>query len=80
MNRDARASRLPLQPYGCIGLASHAAHAILRDIPEGLLDKADWVVVYPSVLKAAFVAGGSGREAMTCPKGEKFRGSWRLQR
>jgi len=25
------------------------------DIPQGLLDKADCVVVYPSVLKAAFV-------------------------
>lgn len=32
---------------------------ILDDIPQGLLDKADCVVVYPSVLKAAFVVGGS---------------------
>jgi lipid-binding SYLF domain-containing protein len=47
------------------------------DIPQGLLDKADCVVVYPSVLKAAFVVGGSyGRGAMTCRQGEDFRGSW----
>jgi SH3 domain-containing YSC84-like protein 1 len=47
------------------------------DIPQGLLDKADCVVVYPSVLKAAFVVGGSyGRGAMTCRNGENFAGSW----
>jgi len=47
------------------------------DIPQGLLDHADCVVVYPSVLKAAFVVGGSyGRGAMTCRRGEDFRGSW----
>jgi SH3 domain-containing YSC84-like protein 1 len=47
------------------------------DIPQGLLDKAECVVVYPSVLKAAFVVGGSyGRGAMTCRKGENFTGSW----
>ena len=47
------------------------------DIPQGLLDKADCVVAYPSVLKAAFVVGGSyGRGAMTCRQGEDFRGSW----
>jgi SH3 domain-containing YSC84-like protein 1 len=47
------------------------------DIPQGLLDKADCVVVYPSVLKAAFVVGGSyGRGAMTCRQGEHFKGSW----
>jgi len=35
------------------------------------------VVVYPSVLKAAFVVGGSyGRGAMTCRKGDNFKGSW----
>src|SRR5579863_3608941 len=47
------------------------------DIPQDLLDKADCVVVYPSVLKAAFVVGGSyGRGAMTCRRGENFTGSW----
>src|SRR5712672_1211941 len=47
------------------------------DIPQDLLDKADCVVVFPSVLKAAFVVGGSyGRGAMTCRTGENFNGSW----
>jgi len=47
------------------------------DFPRGLLDKADCVVVYPSVLNAAFVVGGSyGRGAMTCRKGDNFKGSW----
>ena len=45
------------------------------DIPQDLLDKADCVVVFPSVLKAAFVVGGSyGRGAMTCRTGNSFNG------
>jgi SH3 domain-containing YSC84-like protein 1 len=48
-----------------------------ENIPQDLLDKADCVVVFPSVLKAAFIVGGSyGRGAMTCRKGEDFRGPW----
>jgi len=47
------------------------------DIPQDLLDNADCVVVFPSVLKAAFIVGGSyGRGAMSCRKGADFRGSW----
>jgi lipid-binding SYLF domain-containing protein len=47
------------------------------NIPQDLLDKADCVVVFPSVLKAAFIVGGSyGRGAMSCRHGENFRGSW----
>src|SRR6202167_6198511 len=47
------------------------------DIPHDLLDKADCVVVFPSVLKAAFIVGGSyGRGAMTCRKGQNFGGPW----
>ncbi len=47
------------------------------DIPHDLLDKADCVVVFPSVLKAAFIFGGSyGRGAMSCRRGEDFKGSW----
>src|SRR6201984_1470476 len=47
------------------------------DIPQDLLDKADCVVVFPSVLKAAFVVGGSyGRGAMTWRRGERFNGAW----
>ena len=39
------------------------------NIPHDLLDKADCVVVFPSVLKAAFIVGGSyGRGALSCRK------------
>ena len=47
------------------------------DIPQSLLDKADCVIVFPSVLKAAFIVGGSyGRGAMTCRSGDDFQGPW----
>ena len=47
------------------------------DIPQDLIDKAECIIVYPSVLKAAFVIGGSyGRGAMTCRSGEHFTGPW----
>ena len=47
------------------------------NIPQGLLDKADCVVVFPSVLKAAFIVGGSyGRGAMSCRQGDDFKGPW----
>jgi SH3 domain-containing YSC84-like protein 1 len=47
------------------------------NIPHDLLDRADCVVVFPSVLKAAFIVGGSyGRGAMSCREGDNFRGPW----
>jgi lipid-binding SYLF domain-containing protein len=47
------------------------------NVPQDLLDKADCVVVFPSVLKAAFIVGASyGRGAMSCRKGEHFMGPW----
>jgi SH3 domain-containing YSC84-like protein 1 len=47
------------------------------DIPQSLLDKAECVIVLPSVLKAAFLVGGSyGRGAMTCRSGDNFNGPW----
>src|ERR1017187_2323978 len=47
------------------------------DIPQSLIDKADCVVVIPSVLKAAFIVGGSsGRRAMTCRSGGNMEGPW----
>src|ERR1700722_4284261 len=47
------------------------------DIPQDLIDKAECVIVYPSVLKAAFIVGGSyGRGAMTCRTGEHYTGPW----
>ena len=47
------------------------------DIPQDLIDKAECIIVYPSVLKAAFVVGGSyGRGSMTCRTGEHYTGPW----
>jgi lipid-binding SYLF domain-containing protein len=47
------------------------------DIPQDLIDKAECIIVYPSVLKAAFIVGGSyGRGAMICRTGEHFTGPW----
>ena len=47
------------------------------DVPQSVIDKADCVVVLPSVLKAAFIFGGSyGRGVMTCRSGRRFRGPW----
>ncbi len=47
------------------------------NIPQGVIDKAYCVVVLPSVLKAAFVVGGSyGRGVMTCRGGRNFNGPW----
>ncbi len=47
------------------------------DIPQDLIDKSECLIVFPSVLKAAFVIGGSyGRGAMTCRTGEHFTGPW----
>jgi SH3 domain-containing YSC84-like protein 1 len=48
-----------------------------ENIPREILEKADCVIVFPSVLKAAFVVGGSyGRGAMVCRTGGEFKGPW----
>jgi lipid-binding SYLF domain-containing protein len=47
------------------------------NIPHELLEKAECVIVIPSVRKLAFGVGASyGRGAMVCRTGEKFRGPW----
>jgi lipid-binding SYLF domain-containing protein len=47
------------------------------DIPQELLDKAECVVVLPSVKKGAFGIGGSyGRGVMICRSGEHYKGKW----
>jgi SH3 domain-containing YSC84-like protein 1 len=47
------------------------------NIPANLVDKAECVVVIPSVIKVAFGFGGAyGRGAMTCRSGEHFSGPW----
>src|SRR5271154_6849909 len=48
-----------------------------ENIPQQVLEKAECVIVFPSVLKAAFVVGASyGRGAMVCRSGQDFRGPW----
>jgi SH3 domain-containing YSC84-like protein 1 len=47
------------------------------DIPKDLLDRAECVIVLPSVKKLAIGIGGSyGRGVMVCRNGEHFTGSW----
>jgi lipid-binding SYLF domain-containing protein len=47
------------------------------NIPIELLEKAECVIVIPSVRKLAFGVGASyGRGAMVCRKGAKFNGAW----
>src|ERR1700756_1465613 len=46
-------------------------------IPKGLLNKAECVVVIPTMLKFAIGVGGEfGRGAITCRTGEHFTGPW----
>jgi len=47
------------------------------NLPQELLDKAECVVIFPSVLKFAIGFGGSyGRGVMTCRSGVHFTGPW----
>ena len=47
------------------------------NIPQDLLDKTHCVIVFPSVVKAAFIVGGSyGRGVMVCRSGKDFSGPW----
>ena len=46
-------------------------------IPQGLLDKAECLIAFPSVKKFALGFGGSyGKGAMVCRSGEDFKGPW----
>ena len=59
------------------GLVVQEIMDIPDDIPQDLIDKSFCIIVYPSVVKAAFVFGASyGRGAMTCRSGEHFNGPW----
>jgi len=47
------------------------------DLPKDILDKAECVIVLPSVMKFAVGFGGSyGRGVMTCRSGKDFSGPW----
>ena len=59
------------------GMVMEEIMNIPDNIPQDLLDKAECVIVFPSVLKGAFIVGGSyGRGAMACRTGEHFTGPW----
>jgi SH3 domain-containing YSC84-like protein 1 len=46
-------------------------------VPISVLNKAECVIVLPSVKKAGFIVGASyGRGVMTCRRGENFNGRW----
>ena len=47
------------------------------DVPKDVMDKAECVLVLPSVRKSSFLLGGSyGRGAMSCRTGANFEGPW----
>jgi lipid-binding SYLF domain-containing protein len=47
------------------------------DLPREVMERAECIIVFPSVLKAAFVVGASyGRGAMVCRTGKNFHGPW----
>ncbi|HKT87183.1 MAG TPA: lipid-binding SYLF domain-containing protein [Candidatus Sulfotelmatobacter sp.] len=47
------------------------------DIPQELIDKAECLIVLPSVKKGAFGIGGSyGRGVMICRSGPHYKGRW----
>src|SRR6202451_3195389 len=60
--------------------AGHVLKEILNipeDIPQDLLDKAECIIVMPSVKKAAFGVGASyGRGVMICRSGLSYTGPW----
>jgi lipid-binding SYLF domain-containing protein len=59
------------------GVVMHEVLNVPDNIPQELLEKAECVIVIPSVKKLAFGVGASyGRGAMVCRRGEKFRGPW----
>jgi len=46
-------------------------------LPKSILDKAECILIFPSVKKVAIGVGGSyGKGALVCRKGATFNGSW----
>ena len=59
------------------GVVMEEVTNIPDNIPQELLEKAECVIVIPSVKMLAFGVGADyGRGAMVCRTGEKFRGPW----
>ena len=74
---DAKAKQKQEDRLENAGTVMNEVLNVPDSIPQALLDKAKCVVVLPSVVKAAFIFGGSyGRGAMVCRSGENFTGPW----
>jgi lipid-binding SYLF domain-containing protein len=59
------------------GLVVQEIMNIPDSLPRQVLDKAECVIVFPSVLKVAFGMGKEyGRGAMVCRTGKEFNGPW----
>jgi len=59
------------------GVAMQEILDIPDSLPRQVLDKAECVIVFPSVLKVAFGMGKEyGRGAMVCRTGKEFNGPW----
>jgi SH3 domain-containing YSC84-like protein 1 len=59
------------------GVVMEEVTNIPDNIPQELLEKAECVIVIPSVRKLAFGVGADyGRGAMVCRTGSKFKGPW----
>ena len=75
--KDASATRTERDRLQNAGKVMQEILNVPDDIPRDLIDKARCVVVMPSVLKAAFVVGGSyGRGTLICRTGTSFNGPW----
>src|SRR5579871_5064771 len=59
------------------GIVMQEVLNVPENIPQELLEKAECVIVFPSVKKLAFGIGADyGRGAMVCRTGNKFNGPW----
>ncbi len=60
-----------------VGVVMQEVLDVPDNIPHELLEKAECVIVIPSMTKIAIgIGGGYGRGAMSCRTGANFNGSW----
>src|SRR3954463_3222577 len=60
-----------------VGVVMQEVLDVPDNIPQELLEKAECVIVIPSMTKIAIGVGGSyGRGAMSCRSGANFNGAW----
>lgn len=77
LNADDKSDKKEASRLQNCGMVIKEIMDIPDDIPQDLIDKAECIIVYPSVVKGAFIVGGSyGRGAMVCRTGEHFTGPW----